>query len=40
MKKCPNCNHKLYKGNGGVSYCKHCGYKNDPDYKKEKNGKN
>ena len=28
MKKCPNCNHKLYT-NGNVSHCKFCGYTND-----------
>jgi len=26
--KCPNCNHKLYKGEKGESYCKYCGFLN------------
>lgn len=37
--KCPNCNHKLYKGINGISYCKFCSYKNDPNYKKDENKK-
>jgi len=31
MEKCPNCNHKLYKGEHGKSYCKKCSYINIPE---------
>ena len=30
--KCPNCKRKLYKGKKGESYCKNCGFINDPNY--------
>ena len=35
MKKCPNCNKKLYEKEGGGSYCKKCGFVNDPNYLKK-----
>jgi len=36
MKKCPNCNHKLYGEEKGKRWCKHCGYNHDPDYLRRK----
>jgi len=38
VKKCPNCNRKLYPKAGGGFYCKKCGFVNDPNYRRE-NGK-
>ena len=35
MKKCPNCNRKLYPKEGGGFYCKNCTFVNDPNYKRE-----
>ncbi len=35
MKKCPNCNKKLYPKEGGGFYCKKCSFVNDPNYKRE-----
>ncbi len=35
MKKCPNCNHKLYEGVNKIKYCKHCGYTNNPNHGKK-----
>ena len=32
LKKCPICNHKLYKGVNGISFCKNCPYVNKPNY--------
>ncbi len=37
MKKCPNCNHKLYEKEGGGFYCKNCPFVNDPNLKKKEN---
>ena len=33
MKKCPNCNRKLYPKDGGGFYCKNCGYVNNPNWR-------
>ena len=30
MKFCPNCNHKLYEGTDGTSFCKNCPFVNKP----------
>jgi len=35
MKKCPNCNKKLYEAVGGGYFCKKCGFRNDPNYLKK-----
>lgn len=32
MKKCPNCNHKLYGEEKGKRWCKYCEYVNDPKH--------
>jgi len=37
MKKCPNCNKKLYPKEGGGFYCKKCPFVNDPNWRKDAN---
>ncbi len=39
MKKCSNCNKKLYEKEGGGFYCKNCGFVNDLNYLRGKNAK-
>lgn len=36
--KCPNCRKKLYPKEGGGFYCKFCGFVNDPNYLRRKDG--
>jgi DNA-directed RNA polymerase subunit M/transcription elongation factor TFIIS len=40
MKKCPNCNHKLYGEEKQIRICKYCGYINNPKKLGELENKN
>lgn len=37
VKKCPNCNSTKYTSSKLGSFCRNCGFKNDPNYLREKN---